>query len=1007
MSRVLRAIIGITISLIAMLALLAVLQPREPVRAKPGVSTTIMIHEFESDTPQSGTDTAYEWFELYNATTSTITLTNWIISDAQSSDVVPTVVISPNDFVVVAASISFTVNYPGFTGTAVYLGGSIGNGLSNTGDCLTLADETGAIIDQVSYGSNTCGFAFNLSASSAGQSWERDPIGLDTDSASDWVRRTSPTPGYGYTSPPAPPLISPGSVLISAVHFDGHAAGDSDEGFRLTNVSTQLLTLTNWVALYSASAINLTGTLSPGQAIWLTKQATAFEQQFGFKPDYEYELNSDPSVPDLSVTGSVPTLGPNAELTLREGAGNWIDAVVWGTGGITDTGWLTGWVGSNVQRYSNGDVSATGQIIYRKLDEATGKIITDTDRAIDWANDRTDPVSGRKAQYPGWDLEKFWQTAKVTGTATLTVAISPDNAYRVISDVLGSAQQSIVMEMHTFDNLGLLDVVTKTIGRGVSVTILLEGGPVGGLDNQEKWVCQQIEAAGGQCWFMITDTSNGNTIHARYDYLHAKMILVDDRVVAIGSENLSSRTLAYDDFADGTVGHRGVYLVTDAGGVVSRALEIWNADFDPVNHRDLYRWTITDTKYGPPPIGFTPDYSIEVSGYRIRYPIPLRVTAPMTFELVTAPESALRASDSLLGLIGRSGAGDAIDVEQLDEPPHWGDSASNPIDDPNLRLQALIDAANRGAKVRLLLDRYFDDSTLQTSNAATVQYIESLRAISPTLHDNLEARLGDPARYGVHNKMFLFNLAGRKLVHAGSLNGTETSNKVNREVALQVESSAAYDYLHPMFEYDWAFQPRIYLPLMAQNYIAPPNHLLISKVFYLGSTSIVTGSEWVQVYNPTNITVTLSGYKLGDQAAPGSTGFTVDGMWMFPPTVVITPGNRINVATTALGFFNKYGRYPDYVFFGAGIQMIPDIAYTPNISFSLANTGDEVLLLGPADQLVDGVAWGTGGLPGNVSCVAIDPNQYPLGNPYISRSPLWKDTDNCPNDFAIDTTATP
>jgi hypothetical protein len=210
-----------------------------------------------------------------------------------------------------------------------------------------------------------------------------------------------------------------------------------------------------------------------------------------------------------------------------------------------------------------------------------------------------------------------------------------------------------------------------------------------------------------------------------------------------------------------------------------------------------------------------------------------------------------------------------------------------------------------------------------------------------------------------------------------------------------------------MFEYDWAFQPRIYLPLMAQNYIAPPNHLLISKVFYLGSTSIVTGSEWVQVYNPTNITVTLSGYKLGDQAAPGSTGFTVDGMWMFPPTVVITPGNRINVATTALGFFNKYGRYPDYVFFGAGIQMIPDIAYTPNISFSLANTGDEVLLLGPANQLVDGVAWGTGGLPGNVSCMAIDPNQYPLGNPYISRSPLWKDTDNCPADFVIDTSNQP
>ena len=108
----------------------------------------------------------------------------------------------------------------------------------------------------------------------------------------------------------------------------------------------------------------------------------------------------------------------------------------------------------------------------------------------------------------------------------------------------------------------------------------------------------------------------------------------------------------------------------------------------------------------------------------------------------------------------------------------------------------------------------------------------------------------------------------------------------------------------------------------------------------------------------------------------------------------------INVATTAQGFFNKYGRYPDYVFFGAGLQMIPYTAYTPNISFSLANTGDEVLLLGANNQLVDGVAWGTGSLPGNVSCLAIDPSQLPMAirpsrvsrcgrTPIVARTTLW------------------
>jgi phosphatidylserine/phosphatidylglycerophosphate/cardiolipin synthase-like enzyme len=1007
---------------LAVLALLAVLNPRELAQATPSApGDQIIISEVLYD--PSGADDSLEWVELYNPTSGTIDLSGYSLGNGgpisytygkhQLSGLLP-----PFSCWVIGGPTSTVANYhPVFNQVLRFNpnlrnSGSVADGLALF-NIKAISITTQSIpLDAVVYGSaNTNQLIDETGAvnppdvgdAPQSQSIERGDI------TGTWRIQAAPSPNncsvITTTVEPPPPLTLPGSVLISAVHYDGYAAGDSDEGFRLTNVSTRLLTLTNWVVLYSASAIHLTGTLAPDQAIWLTKQAAAFEQQFGFKPHYEYELNSDPAVPELLVTGSVPTLGPNAELTLREGADNWIDAVVWGTGQITDTGWITGWTGSNVQRYSNTSIAAAGQIIYRKLDEATGKIVMDTNTAQDWANDRADPIAGRRTQYPGWDLERFWQTVKVTQTAALTVAIAPDNAFRVIADLLGSAQQSIVMEVHTFDNLGLLEVLTKTIGRGVSVTILLEGDPVGGVDDQELWVCQHLEAAGGQCWFMINDT--GQRIYDRYDFLHAKMIVVDERVVAIGSENLSPRSLTYDDFADGTVGHRGVFLATDASSAVSRALEIWNADFDPGHHRDIMRWspTLTGT-YGPPPIGFTPNYSIEADGYRILFPQPLVVHGALPLELLTAPESALRAGDSLLELINRAGAGDTIAGEQLDEPPYWGASISNPIADPNIRLEALIAAASRGAKVRLLLDRYFDDPATATSNSATVQYVEALRAVSPTLRANLEARLGDPALFGLHNKMFLFDVDGRKFVHAGSLNGTETSNKANREAALQVESSAAYAYLLSMFEYDWAFQPRVLLPLVMRDHIAPPDHLLIGKVFYLGSTTPVTGSEWVQLYNPTGVTVTLSNYKLGDQAQAGATGFTVDGMWRFPPAAIITPGAVINVATTALGFFDKYGRYPDYVFFGAGAQMIPYITYTSNISFSLANTGDEVLLLGPSDQLIDGVAWGTGALPGHVACLAIDPNQYPF-SPSIKREPSWKDTNDCNADFVIDTLAQP
>jgi len=1001
--RVARGLIALLLSSAALLMLLRLLQPVVAVYAvRQAAPLDVVINEAAWGGTAANANA--EWLELRNNTSGPIDLSGWrLFSGDGTPDIVLSGVISPSGYFLLERTADTTIS--DIPADQLYTGA-----LVNTGESLTLTDPLSNVIDTA----NGNGGAWPSGSGSPGfYSMERiDPLAPDTDA--NWTNNDGVTRngldanGNPVNGTPRQPNSArlpapPGSVLISAVHFSAYANGD--ESFRLVNVSTQTITLTNWFATDSEAAINLSGTLAPDQAIWLAKNAVTFTQQFGFKPDYEYDGDSDPAVPNL--TGGVPLLSDDDELVIREGSSGWQDAVVWGGGSITATGWPLGWSGPTVLRYSGSGIGVTGQLLYRKLDETTGQTISDTNTASDWANDRTDPISGRKAQYPGWALAQFWQTAKVTATATLTVAIAPDNAFRVISDLLGTAQHAIVMEMHTFDNLALAEVLTRTLARGVSVTILLEGGPVGGLDDQEKWVCQQLEAAGGQCWFMINNSSA--QIYDRYDYLHAKLIIVDERIVAIGSENLSPRSLTYDNFADGTRGHRGVYLITDAGGVVSRALEIWGADFDPGRHRDLYRWSASDPTYGAPSIGFTPNYTMEVAGYFIRYPTPLSVTAPLTFELLTAPESALRVSDSLLGLINQSGAGDTIDVEQLSEPPFWGSSAGNPIDDPNVRLEALIAAAGRGAQVRLLLDRYFDDSASLTGNTATISYLQSLHAASPTLMSNLQVRLGDPALFGLHNKMFLFNVGGRQIVHAGSLNGTETSNKVNREVALHVQSAAAYDYLRTMFEYDWAFQPRVRLPVIARNFVAPPNYLLISKVFYLGSTSTFTGSEWVQVYNPTPVTVTLTGYKLGDQAAPGATGFTVDGMWQFPAGSVIGPGQTLNVATTGRGFFDKYGRPPHFAFFTSDVPvplMSPYLQYTPNISFSLTNTNDEVLLLGPIDQLIDGVAWGTGALPGNVSCFAIDPNLYPQ-NPSIKREPLWQDTNNCPADFAIDPTATP
>jgi hypothetical protein len=100
----------------------------------------------------------------------------------------------------------------------------------------------------------------------------------------------------------------------------------------------------------------------------------------------------------------------------------------------------------------------------------------------------------------------------------------------------------------------------------------------------------------------------------------------------------------------------------------------------------------------------------------------------MRFQVVVAPENALHPHAGLHALIRQAGVGDELYLVQLYEHKHWGDGQSNPIADPNPRLQLLIDAARRGAKVRLLLDSLFDEPEANRSNQATVEYLAAVAA---------------------------------------------------------------------------------------------------------------------------------------------------------------------------------------------------------------------------------------------------------------------------------------
>ncbi|MFW6182239.1 MAG: lamin tail domain-containing protein [Chloroflexota bacterium] len=767
-------------------------------------------------------------------------------------------------------------------------------------------------------------------------------------------------------------MVSPHmQILIDAALYDGYEANDADEAVRLRNVGRVSVDLAGWQLSDGSHSVALPSdfSLAAGDAAWLARDEAAFRRQFGFAPEVVLS-----NWPGFANDGD--------EIILLQPDGSAADVLVYEDGDVT----VPGWQGPAVQPYRSGTLFAEeGQILYRRPELHRWWPAPDTDRATDWAQAREDVIAGRKVRYPGWNMSDFYPSSAVTQTATVTVAVAPDNAYETMVRQLSMATESIRVQALTFENLGVAQTLVDAARRGVDVTVLLEGDPVGGVTDQERYVCQRLENAGGACWFMIRD--DAQVIQDRYRYLHAKFVIIDDAYALISSENLSPHSLPYDDKADGTWGRRGVLLVTDAPAVVDRLQAIFAHDFAPERRRDLLRWSEHHAEYGLPAVGFAPITATGGTTYTVQFPDAVSFSGAFGVEVIQSPENSLHRQRGLLRLLSRAGSGDTIVVQQLKEQPHWGGAHSDALRDPNPRLEAYVAAARRGARVRLLLDALYDDENSPLSNRATCFYVNTI-AIEEQL--KLRCERANPSGMGLHNKMVLAQIGGRGWVHVGSLNGTELSSKGNREVAIQVQSDDLYHYLLGLFEADWP--RRVLLPVLLQNHFIPPSEPLISEIMYdpVGSDD----AEFIEIANPGSEAVDLSHWLIGDALSPDD----FEDMRRFPPGAVLPGQSALVIAATASGFQTQFGFLPDFEIVDSdpAVPELLDVAEwgDPAAILQLGNEGDEVWLRDAQGHVVDAVAYGAGAFPGLISCSLLPAAGYSL-----ERYPYWQDTNDCNADF--------
>jgi hypothetical protein len=154
--------------------------------------------------------------------------------------------------------------------------------------------------------------------------------------------------------------------------------------------------------------------------------------------------------------------------------------------------------------------------------------------------------------------------------------------------------------------------------------------------------------------------------------------------------------------------------------------------------------------------------------------------------------------------------------------------------------------------------------------------------------------------------------------------------------------------------------------------------LLISEILY-NPAGKEPGGEWIEIFNRSPKVIELADHKIGDCQAPGG----LEGMYQFPNGVAIHPGEVIIVANSALQFTQNFGFAPDFELTDSDptvAELEKYRAWSGGV-INLNNSGDEVLLLDPEDNLLDTISWGK-------STFAFDPSAPATGDDHsLERIP--------------------
>lgn len=368
-----------------------------------------------------------------------------------------------------------------------------------------------------------------------------------------------------------------------------------------------------------------------------------------------------------------------------------------------------------------------------------------------------------------WDPRPFFigQSDFATQTfdnVTVTLFISPDCSYDVLAEAIASARQSLDVNVYEFTHPGIAEMLADAADRGVDVSVLVEGGPVGGISPEEEGVVGILADHGVGVMMMET----AGDVHARYRFDHAKYMVIDDASVLVASENFKESG------------------IPETGKSGNRGWGAWVQDTEVAGYfADVYSEDDTGGDIVPAP----EDGELETTGaggaYEVRFS-PETVTGARVTP-VLAPDTSNLVRQMI------AGAQERILIEQA----YISNSTTG---GPNRYLAEAINASRSGVRVQVLLDSAWFNVEGEDDNDEMAAWINDYarREGLP-----IEARCIDLEAANLEKVHTKGVVVDNRSVLVSSINWNDNSPDFNREAGVIIEHPAAAAYFARSFAADW------------------------------------------------------------------------------------------------------------------------------------------------------------------------------------------------------------